>query len=76
MPPRHVGVRGCLPEPWQSRTEGNLRGPDPKGAARARLSPGANPKQGLVLLGSVQSSETRAGQVPVLLSLLLPAQHP
>lgn len=35
MPPRHVGVHGCFPEPWQS-IKGSLRAPDPKDAARAK----------------------------------------
>lgn len=102
MPPRHVGVRGCFPEPWQSSAarRGASEAPTPKmlpGPSRAVLSPaacaapeaGANPKQSLVLPGSVRvpavlrDSVTRAGQVAVLLSLLLPrsvrvlrAQHP
>lgn len=36
MPPRHVGVHGCFPEPWHGM-KGSPRAPDPKDAARAKL---------------------------------------
>lgn len=67
MPPRHVGVHGCFPEPWHSSAArtGASESQIPKmlpGPSRAVLSPGAsaapevgaNPKQGLVLLGTVR----------------------